>query len=168
MYRLQDRFLGRLIDRYLGRLLDRSVCRLLGRVPYHPPKGFLARLFSRFAFASLAALVTPLSSAARPPSPLRWPPGSGFSRVCARDTGTACTSTALWNLTAHGNKAFSPQTDGSAVCRYAYWSMKWLYLQMARSQSVVWFPPHSPDTRSPGPRDSLIFKWDILLDHNTL
>ena len=37
-----------------------------------------------------------------------------------RDTGTACTSTSLWNLTAHGNKAFSPQTDGSAVCRYAY------------------------------------------------
>ena len=85
-----------------------------------------------------------------------------------RDTGTACTSTSLWNLTAHGNKAFSPQTDGSAVCRYAYWSMKWLYLQMARSQSVVWFPPHSPDTRSPGPRDSLIFNWNILLHHNTL
>ena len=37
-----------------------------------------------------------------------------------RDTGTACTSASLWNLTAHGNKAFSPQTDGSAVCRYAY------------------------------------------------
>ena len=37
-----------------------------------------------------------------------------------RDTGTACTSTSLWNLTAHGNKAFSPQTDGSSVCRYAY------------------------------------------------
>ena len=85
-----------------------------------------------------------------------------------RDTGTACTSTSLWNLTAHGNKAFSPQTDGSAVCRYAYWSMKWLYLQMARSQSVVWFPPHSPDTRSPGPRDSLIFNWNILLHHITL
>ena len=85
-----------------------------------------------------------------------------------RDTGTACTSTSLWNLTAHGNKAFSPQTDGSAVCRYAYWSMKWLYLQMARSQSVVWFPPHSPDTRSPGPRDSLIFNWNILLHRNTL
>ena len=67
-----------------------------------------------------------------------------------RDTGTACTSTSLWNLTAHGNKAFSPQTDGSAVCRYAYWSMKWLYLQMARSQSVVWFPPTFP--RYPLPR----------------
>ena len=85
-----------------------------------------------------------------------------------RDTGTACTSTSLWNLTAHGNKALSPQTDGSAVCRYAYWSMKWLYLQMARSQSVVWFPPHSPDTRSPGPRDSLIFNWNILLHHSSL
>ena len=85
-----------------------------------------------------------------------------------RDTGTACTSTSLWNLTAHGNKAFSPQTDGSAVCRYAYWSMKWLYLQMARSQSVVWFPPHSPDTRSPGPRDSLTFNWNILLHLITL
>ena len=36
------------------------------------------------------------------------------------DTGTACTSTALWDLSAHGNKAYSPQTDGSAVCRYAY------------------------------------------------
>ena len=36
------------------------------------------------------------------------------------DTGTACTSTALWDLLAHGNKVYSPQTDGSAVCRYAY------------------------------------------------
>ena len=85
-----------------------------------------------------------------------------------RDTGTACTSTSLWNLTAHGNKAFSPQTDGSAVCRYAYWSMKWLYLQMARSQSVVWFPPRSPHTRSPGPRDSFIFNWAALLTSSTL
>ena len=42
------------------------------------------------------------------------------SSFACRDTGTACTSTSLWNLTAHGNKAFSPQTDGSAVCRYAY------------------------------------------------
>ena len=67
MYRLPDRFLGRLIDRFLGRLLDRLACRLHDRVPYHPPKGFLARLFSSFAFAFLAALVTPLSSAARPP-----------------------------------------------------------------------------------------------------
>ena len=45
---------------------------------------------------------------------------SVVSSFGCRDTGTACTSTSLWNLTAHGNKAFSPQTDGSAVCRYAY------------------------------------------------
>ena len=86
MYRLPDRFLGRLIDRFLGRLLDRSACRLLDRVPYHPPKGFLARLFSRFAFAFLAALVTPLSSAARPPRlPLIGLRGPG-SRASAQRT----------------------------------------------------------------------------------
>ena len=62
----------------------------------------------------------------------------------------------------------SPQTDGSAVCRYAYWSMKWLYLQRARSQSVVWFPPHSPDTRSPGPSCSSTFKVITLRQYTTL
>ena len=85
MYRLPDRFLRRLIDRYLCRLLDRSVCRLLDRVPYRPPKGFLARLFSRFAFASLAALVTPLSSAAHPPFPFVGLQGLG-SRASAQGT----------------------------------------------------------------------------------
>ena len=139
-------------------------CRLVRSVSGGPPflTLFLYRLLdhSRSVTAHLAG--SPFVQFVQIKGP------SVVSSFECRDTGTACTSTSLWNLTAHGNKAFSPQTDGSAVCRYAYWSMKWLYLQMARSQSVVWFPPHSPDTRSPGPRDSLIFNWNILLHHITL
>ena len=53
---LLDRLLGRLLDRFLSCLLDRSACRLIDRASDRPPTDFLARLFSRFAFAFLATL----------------------------------------------------------------------------------------------------------------
>ena len=105
------------------RLPYRSLCRLLNRVTYRLPRRLPGRLFSRSAIASLAALVGPPYSAVCSRLAFVGLHGAGFSRVWSYgqgDTGTACTSTALWDLSAHGNKAYSPQTDGSAVCRYAY------------------------------------------------
>ena len=163
-------------------LLPPSLHPLPGGSLFVPPCGTPAIFTAPLSPVFLGGSALPPPSCLLPPS-LRPLPGAPVSLLCLSytlgdrrssrlfecwDTGTACTSTSLWNLTAHGNKAFSPQTDGSAVCRYAYWSMKWLYLQMARSQSVVWFPPRSPHTRSPGPRDSFIFNWAALLTSSTL
>ena len=107
----------------LCRLPCRSMCRLLGCVTYRLPRRFVGRLFSRAAVASLAALAGPPYAGVCSRLTFIGLPSGVFSHVWPYqqgDTGTACTSTALWDLSAHGNKALSPQTDVSVVCRYAY------------------------------------------------
>ena len=143
VYRLLDRSVCRLLDHSACRLLDRSVCRFLDRSGQVSLRQHFCCLPLPFVGDFLCSFLDLVSSAGRLLDPvfslspffhipsgsrLRVTPSSWvFSYVWPYrhgDTGTACTSTAHGTFRLLETRQYLPQTDGSAVCIYANWSMK--------------------------------------------